>query len=196
MRPEMERPGPRWRATRGDACCLTPFQGTKQSDDTEAAPTVQRHHVPPAFRPRRTPAHQGRPPGPLAALGAVTGPAGPACGVARITGRHWAAWWCAMTQRPVQAFLIETRDGDIALVTFKGRDAWALSQLIAAGERGCTAIDSPGPRWSSYVHKLRCAGIAVETRSEAHGGAFAGHHARYVLRSRVRVADHGDRVAS
>ena len=24
--------------------------------------------------------------------------------------------------------------------------------LIAAGERGCTSIDHPGPRWSDYVH--------------------------------------------
>jgi len=101
-----------------------------------------------------------------------------------------------MTRRRVQTFIIETHDGVPATVTLKGRDAWALQELMAAGERGCTPIDRPGPRWSGYVHKLRRAGIAVETRTEAHGGAFAGHHARYVLRSRVTLATNSDAVAT
>lgn len=101
-----------------------------------------------------------------------------------------------MTQRHVQRFIVDTPDGGAVVVTFKGRDAWALCQLIAVGERGCTPIDHPGPRWSGYVHKLRRAGIAVETRTEAHGGMFAGHHARYILRSRVTLARHGDAEAA
>jgi hypothetical protein len=36
-----------------------------------------------------------------------------------------------------------------------GRVAWALGELIDAGPAGCTPIDHPGPRWSSYVHRLR-----------------------------------------
>ncbi len=69
-----------------------------------------------------------------------------------------------------------------------GRVAWALLELVAAGERGCTPIDNPGPRWSGYVHKLRHDhGLAIETVHETHGGPFSGNHARYVLRSRVRV---------
>lgn len=73
--------------------------------------------------------------------------------------------------------------------SFIGRDAWALAALIAADERGCTPIDHPGPRWSAYVHKLRRAGIDVETIRERHGGPFAGDHARYVLRTRLRIIE-------
>lgn len=69
----------------------------------------------------------------------------------------------------------------------QGRVAWALSQLHAAGEQGCTPIDTPGPRWSHYVYMLRREGIAVETVHETHGGTFSGHHARYVLRTPVAV---------
>ncbi len=78
---------------------------------------------------------------------------------------------------------------DGPVVTVCGREAWALTVLIAAGERGCTPIDTPGPRWSGYVHDLRRRGIVIETKHEPHGGPFAGTHARYVLRSPVTVLD-------
>lgn len=68
-----------------------------------------------------------------------------------------------------------------------GRDAWALSELLRQGERGCTPIDNPAPRWSGYVHNLRKMGVNIETVTEKHGGPFAGHHARYVLRSRIVI---------
>ena len=71
--------------------------------------------------------------------------------------------------------------------TFDGRAAWALAALITAGENGCTPIDHPGPRWSAYVHKLRRAGLFIETREEKHAGPYAGRHARYVLQSKVEV---------
>ena len=86
---------------------------------------------------------------------------------------------------PVNYAVIE-RDGTERQLQFKGRDAWALDELIGAGPLGCTPIDHPGPRWSGYVHKLRRAGLDIETITEAHGGPFKGHHARYLLRSRVR----------
>jgi hypothetical protein len=73
--------------------------------------------------------------------------------------------------------------------TAKGRDAWALSELIAAGERGCTPIDNPGPRWSGYVLKLRKLGLSIETINEMHGGPYAGRHARYRLLSDVEVIE-------
>lgn len=76
---------------------------------------------------------------------------------------------------------------------FKGRDAWALGNLIAAGEKGCTPIDHPGPRWSHYVFKLRRGGVGVVTHDEKHGGPYSGNHARYVLSVPVTVID---RVAS
>ena len=72
-------------------------------------------------------------------------------------------------------------------LTFKGRDAWALAALVSAGERGCTPIDHPGPRWSAYVFKLRGAGLDIETRHETHDGPFPGNHARYVLRTPLRI---------
>lgn len=84
---------------------------------------------------------------------------------------------------------------DGATVEVIGRDAWALLNLIRAGERGCTPIDVPGPRWSHYVYKLRRAGFVIETIEEAHGGPFAGHHARYVLRSQVSVLSEMGRAA-
>ncbi len=71
---------------------------------------------------------------------------------------------------------------------YKGRDAWALMQLMAAGERGCTPRDNPAPRWSGYIYNLRQLGIDIETVHEHHRGPFPGNHGRYVLRSRVELA--------
>ncbi|MBB4255436.1 hypothetical protein [Rhizobium sp. BK008] len=72
-----------------------------------------------------------------------------------------------------------------------GRDAWALQNLVKAGEGGCTPIDHPGPRWSHYVFKLRRFGFTIQTLDETHGGPFPGSHARYVLRSEVEILDNG-----
>lgn len=76
-----------------------------------------------------------------------------------------------------------------------GRDAWALLNLLRAGEHGCTPITTPGPRWSHYVYKLRRAGFIIETIDENHGGPFAGTHARYVLRSQVTILREMGRAA-
>jgi hypothetical protein len=84
-------------------------------------------------------------------------------------------------------------DGGIHEVV--GRDAWALQNLLRAGERGCTPIDTPGPRWSHYVFKLRRAGFIIETIDENHSGPFAGTHARYVLRSQVTILREMGRAA-
>jgi hypothetical protein len=93
-----------------------------------------------------------------------------------------------MTRRLIKTFQVQDqRDG--RLVTLRGRLAWALIKLLGAGRKGCTPIDTPGPRWSGYVHKLRRLGIIVETIHENHGGAFPGRHARYVLRSTVTVVE-------
>jgi hypothetical protein len=87
--------------------------------------------------------------------------------------------------RAMSATVIRVRVAGGAPIALKGRDAWALLQLVTAGERGLTAIERPAPRWSAYVHKLRKAGVPVETINEAHGGPFAGNHARYRLVVRV-----------
>ncbi len=68
-----------------------------------------------------------------------------------------------------------------------GRVAWCLLSLIQAGERGCTPINRPAPRWSDYAFRLRGLGVNVETINETHGGPYAGGHARYVLRDNVTV---------
>ena len=78
------------------------------------------------------------------------------------------------------------------LRNFNGRLAWALHALIVAGEKGCTPIDHPGPRWSGYVHKLRRPGLVIETCEERHAGRFPGRHARYILRSRIEIVSIGD----
>lgn len=83
-------------------------------------------------------------------------------------------------------FRITRTDGTAHEVTVKGRDRWALENLMAAGERGCTPIDHPGPRWSAYAFNLRREHrIEIETITEKHEGPFSGHHARYVARSRI-----------
>ena len=95
--------------------------------------------------------------------------------------------------RPVSV-TVRVRIGDDGgpVVIVRRREAWALLALMAAGERGCTPIDHPGPRWSGYVHDLRKFGFDIETIHELHQGAFPGSHARYVLRSRVtRLEDRG-----
>jgi hypothetical protein len=68
-----------------------------------------------------------------------------------------------------------------------GRVAWALLSLIKAGSTGCTPINRPAPRWSDYVFRLRGQGINVETKTEDHGGAYAGTHAVYILHDDIRI---------
>lgn len=77
--------------------------------------------------------------------------------------------------------------------TARGRDAWALLELVKSGADGCTPIDNPGPRWSGYVHNLkRKHGLEIETVHETHRGQFPGRHARYRLVSRVRIVSRSD----
>jgi hypothetical protein len=97
-----------------------------------------------------------------------------------------------MTRAVSLTVRVRVGDDDGPVVTIRGREAWALLALMAAGERGCTPIDHPGPRWSGYVHDLRRLGFDIETIHEPQEGAFPGSHARYVLRSRVnRLEDRG-----
>lgn len=79
-------------------------------------------------------------------------------------------------------------DKPVQFVT-SGRDRWALECLISAGKKGCTPINTPGPRWSAYIHNLRALGLEIETVHERHDGPFPGTHARYVLKSRVTRSD-------
>ena len=74
--------------------------------------------------------------------------------------------------------------------TLKGRPAWLLEKLVAAGHAGISTIDlPPGVRTSHYVLQLRRAMIPVETRFENHAGEFAGRHARYTLSAPVQILE-------
>ncbi|TAJ82883.1 hypothetical protein [Reyranella sp.] len=68
-------------------------------------------------------------------------------------------------------------------ITIQGkRPNWLLDILRTRGDTGTTSIEHPGVRVADAVLKLRRAGLAIETITERHEGAFAGNHARYVLR--------------
>lgn len=82
-------------------------------------------------------------------------------------------------------FTLHVGDGSQQILDLAGREEWALSHLLAAGDHGCTPITTPGPRWSDYVFKLRRRGILVDTITEPHAGPYPGTHARYRLRSRI-----------
>ncbi|WP_370647930.1 winged helix domain-containing protein [Phyllobacterium meliloti] len=74
-------------------------------------------------------------------------------------------------------------------MTIAGRYAWCFKRLKECGERGCTPIERPAPRWSHYVWVLRGLGLEIETITEPHDGPYAGTHARYVLRSDVEIVE-------
>lgn len=88
-------------------------------------------------------------------------------------------------QWPARAFTVQNGTDTPAIIDVQGRVRWALEALMRAGLKGCTPIDTPGPRWSAYVYKLRKQGVRIETIHENHEGPFPGNHARYVLRSNV-----------
>ena len=82
--------------------------------------------------------------------------------------------------------VINPNDRPFSLV-LRGRNKWAMQQLVKAGAKGCTPINNPAPRWSAYVFNLREFGVKIRTVTEQQGGAFAGNHARYVLLAEVAI---------
>jgi hypothetical protein len=74
-------------------------------------------------------------------------------------------------------------------VRLDGRPAWMLQKLHEAGKSGLTTTELPASlRVSHYIFLLRTRhGIAIETEREGHDGPFSGNHARYRLRSPVRI---------
>lgn len=90
------------------------------------------------------------------------------------------------------SYTVTNGDAPDTVIIVSGWEHWALECLIAAGDKGCSPIDHPGPRWSAYVFDLRGMGVDIETIHEPHAGDFPGNHARYILRSHVeRVAMEG-----
>jgi hypothetical protein len=91
-----------------------------------------------------------------------------------------------MMGNPVTALTVQLGEQEI---TLNGRAAWMLDALINAGMIGLTTIDNPAPRISHYIFLLRRNHFVIESQPENHGGAFAGHHARYILKSPVTVIE-------
>jgi hypothetical protein len=81
---------------------------------------------------------------------------------------------------------VQRTDTDETL-KLKGREAWTLTSLIEAGERGLTPLDRPAPRWSGYVYALRKRGLVIDTLDERHSGPYPGAHGRYILRTPLTV---------
>ncbi|HRO14478.1 MAG TPA: hypothetical protein PLL33_05460 [Paracoccus sp. (in: a-proteobacteria)] len=92
---------------------------------------------------------------------------------------------------PLRAFTLHEPGDAPRVIIAKGRDRWALEALIAAGPEGCTPLHGPALRWSAYIFNLRALGVSIDTITEKHGGPFAGHHARYVLRCNVTAGREG-----
>jgi hypothetical protein len=84
--------------------------------------------------------------------------------------------------------LIKVAMGDRTL-TFHGRFAQTLHDLIERGEEGVTSIERPGARIAHYIFVIRREGITIETVRVPHGGAFAGWHGLYVLREPLEVVE-------
>ena len=94
-----------------------------------------------------------------------------------------------MTREAPTEFIITKLDGSTVSIWLKGRNEWALRNLIDAGAAGCTPITHVGPRWSAYIFNLRKEyGLDIETKHETHSGQFPGTHARYVLHSDAKEA--------
>lgn len=92
--------------------------------------------------------------------------------------------------RPVVEVLAQVGTGEsTAIRKFIGRQAWTVSALVKAGDRGITAFDNVGPRLSHYVFELRKTGMVIETKDEPHGGPFPGSHGRYVLGTPVKILE-------
>lgn len=82
--------------------------------------------------------------------------------------------------------MIETGDAPLTL-NLRGRLAWAMLELVKAGDTGITPLHNPAPRVSHYVMCLRRKGVAIDTDMQPHGGAFPGEHGVYRLKSAVTI---------
>jgi hypothetical protein len=81
--------------------------------------------------------------------------------------------------------LIDRAEPDPVPLALTKRAEFFLEEMMAAGNEGITTIDYPGVRVGDAIHKLRKAGVNIETAYEQHGGEFAGAHGRYKLKSKV-----------
>ncbi|NDR59198.1 winged helix domain-containing protein [Aliiruegeria sabulilitoris] len=97
----------------------------------------------------------------------------------------------------IKAYRVQNGSDDPFRINITGRVNWAMEQLLAAGDNGCTPIFHPAPRWSHYIWVLRGECVEIETIHEPHEGEFPGTHACYVLRSQVTpVTGYSSQVAA
>ena len=91
------------------------------------------------------------------------------------------------SRKPSSKYRVTHPDGSTSEHTIRNaRCRWVLDELIGAGSKGITHFQHPDPNWTAYIHKLRMQyGIEIETAIELHIGRFAGHHARYIIGSRI-----------
>jgi hypothetical protein len=90
-----------------------------------------------------------------------------------------------MSRLTVQA-RIRDADGQ-RIIEVRGQVAKALLALVAAGSRGCTALEVAAwaYRFAAYCHELRRDyGLAIRTDREDHNG---GWHGRHVLETPVEI---------
>lgn len=73
-----------------------------------------------------------------------------------------------------------------------GQTARALQELIAAGQRGITALEVStwALRLAAYVRDLRKLGLSIDTIRERHN-ELGDWHGRYVLQSPVEIVEGG-----
>ena len=105
---------------------------------------------------------------------------------AEAAGTHNIARGAAHRHKRGKLYRVVPIGGEPFTLYAKGREAWALDRLREAGPEGVTPIEQPGPRWAAYVHALRARGVPIMTVREPHGGDYAGHHGRYILRADVQ----------
>lgn len=95
-----------------------------------------------------------------------------------------------MTKRLEITASVQEPSGDVRSIACCGQVARTLRALAEAGPRGVTSLEIStwALRTSHYVFILRRRhSLDIETVREQRAGDFPGTHARYVLRSQVRL---------
>ena len=87
--------------------------------------------------------------------------------------------------REIKRYVV-AEPGGSKTIALTGRFSQTLDALIAAGDRGITALDIAhwAVRLSHYIYILRKKhGLTIEMLEEEHGGEFPGRHGRYTLKT-------------
>ena len=91
--------------------------------------------------------------------------------------------------------LVHLPEGLTRQITVTGQNARSLLALVAAGPKGCTALEVStwALRFAAYTHLLiHRFGLNIQTKWEDHPG---GRHGRHVLLDRVTIVSVTDGAA-